>query len=126
MNSFQGIDSPLFIVLDLSDNVIDFWVLNLSCIAKFTCFRRNYLLHHFKRLNMKLGFLMLLLALTTTIYAKEILVSSEAEFASALQKAVGGDMIVWKAGEYQNVKLNFVSSAAVSATNPIIFKAEQS
>ena len=75
---------------------------------------------------MKLGFLMLLLALTTTIYAKEILVSSEPEFTSALQKAVGGDMIVWKAGEYQNVKLNFVSTAAVSATNPIVFKAEQS
>ena len=56
--------------------------------------------------------------------ASDYAVASESDLKSALAKAKAGDVIIWKNGTYNNVRINFETTANGTTNIPIILKAE--
>lgn len=56
--------------------------------------------------------------------ATEFQVASESDLKSALTKAKGGDVIIWKNGTYNNVKINFETNTKGTVDQPIILKVQ--
>ncbi len=59
-----------------------------------------------------------------TSNATDYQVASEADLKSALAKAKAGDVIIWKNGTYNNITINFETTAKGTVNQPIILKTQ--
>ena len=56
--------------------------------------------------------------------AAEIFVSNAIELKEALKTVKAGDVIIWKDGKYQDVKIDFRPAVSGTAQKPIILRAQ--
>jgi poly(beta-D-mannuronate) lyase len=63
-----------------------------------------------------------LLFLCFRAHATEFIVNNLNEFETALSKSNAGDVIVWKDGNYEDIKINFKGNG--TAERPIVLKAQ--
>ena len=62
---------------------------------------------------------------TLQVKATEYLVESKTDFESALTKVNPGDIIIWKEGNYSNIKIDFTPLFNGTKEQPIILKAQK-
>jgi poly(beta-D-mannuronate) lyase len=60
----------------------------------------------------------------TNVKTQEQLVSNITELNAALAKAQAGDVLVWKDGNYKDIKINFKPNSNGTAEKPIVLKAQ--
>ena len=75
---------------------------------------------------MKNSIFVLLLAMVFTLQVKatEYLVEKKTDFESALKKVNPGDVIIWKDGNYLDIKIDFTPLNNGTSEHPIYFKAQ--
>lgn len=75
---------------------------------------------------MKNSIFVLLLAMVFTLQVKatEYLVETKTDFESALKKVNPGDVIIWKDGNYLDIKIDFTPLNNGTSEHPIYFKAQ--
>lgn len=69
-------------------------------------------------------FLLLLIVFSLQVKATEYLVSTKTDFDIALKKVIPGDIIIWKEGNYSDVKIDFTPLINGTSEHPIFLKAQ--
>ena len=68
--------------------------------------------------------LLLFLVFTLQVKATEYLVGTKTDFENALKKVNPGDIIIWKEGNYSDIKIEFTPLINGTSEKPIFLKAE--
>ena len=74
--------------------------------------------------NTRFVFLVAFSAFFFHVNAADFFVANTEEFNLVLQKVKAGDFIIWKNGNYTDVKINFLPNNNGTIDKPIILKAE--
>ena len=74
--------------------------------------------------NMRFGVLVILSTFFLHVNAANFFVANTEEFNAALQKVNAGDCIIWKNGNYTDLKINFLPNKNGTIDKPIVLKAE--
>ena len=74
--------------------------------------------------NIRFGFLIILSTFFIQVNAADFFVANTEEFNAALQNVKAGDFIIWKNGNYTDLKINFLPNKNGTIDKPIVLKAE--